>query len=340
MSEGEKLLITEIWGLGDAILMTALLRSLPVGAYQPFVMVKPHVAELLRPSYPDIQTIPCGSGWSAFNSRYNIWKWDWPDILATYRRVRSERFALAVSGRRDPRDHLFMFASRIPIRCGISIRRSGVLLTHTADGGQEPRHRVEDWWVVGERIVDSGFSRRPPWLDRAAYTEEDAVAAVHPPRLVVHLGAGQPIKRWPESFMKEIVGRLRCDFGYNTIIIPDEDGYGSALRPIADAYLERLSIKGLASVLAGADLFIGNDSGPGHVAAALGTPVISIFGSALPVWFRPYGDQTCVVKLEPAPSPPRFDQGGEKERRCLTELEPNAVYPTIAEFAQRLRVEV
>src|SRR5262249_31211738 len=102
------------------------------------------------------------------------------------------------------------------------------------------------------------------------------------PYAVIHPLASQPDKTWPAERFLSVAGQL----GIEPVFIagPDEDlSAFRAYRTIAGAPLSEVK-----NLLANASLFIGNDSGPAHMAAALGIPVIVLFGSSnIDVW-RPW----------------------------------------------------
>jgi ADP-heptose:LPS heptosyltransferase len=73
----------------------------------------------------------------------------------------------------------------------------------------------------------------------------------------------------------------------------------------AVAPVQRLStLVELADVLSTAGTFVGNDSGPGHLAGILGTPTVSIFGPTDPARWRPLGPAVTVIRGEPIASVP------------------------------------
>ncbi|HKX45485.1 MAG TPA: glycosyltransferase family 9 protein, partial [Planctomycetota bacterium] len=78
-------------------------------------------------------------------------------------------------------------------------------------------------------------------------------------------------------------------------------------RPVADGRLANLagllSIGGLHALLERADVFVGNDSGPMHLAAAVGTPTVGLFGPETPVMYAPLGLRTQALYEPPACSP-------------------------------------
>jgi ADP-heptose:LPS heptosyltransferase len=81
----------------------------------------------------------------------------------------------------------------------------------------------------------------------------------------------------------------------------------------------------LLDVLATADRFIGNDSGPGHLAAALGVPTFTIFGPQLPELFAPPHPQAAWIEGAPCPFKPCFDACRFAEPHCLMKIDANSV---------------
>jgi len=113
------------------------------------------------------------------------------------------------------------------------------------------------------------------------------------PYAVIHPLASSPEKTWPAERFLGIARRLAEEWGLETVFIagPGEDL--SAFRPhrgLAGAPLGEVK-----SLLAGASLFIGNDSGPAHMAAALGLPVLVIFGDSDPQVWRPWKTVSEVI---------------------------------------------
>jgi heptosyltransferase-2 len=98
----------------------------------------------------------------------------------------------------------------------------------------------------------------------------------------------------------------------------------------------RCSVDELLSVLRGASLVIGNDSGPVHIAAAMGRPTVAIFGSTSPAWTAPRGRAVEIVRADMECSPCFERECPHGEPRCMMEIEPGHV----CEKACRLLGEV
>ena len=98
----------------------------------------------------------------------------------------------------------------------------------------------------------------------------------------------------------------------------------------------RCSVDELLSVLRGASLVVGNDSGPVHIASAMGRPTVAIFGSTNPDWTEPRGRAVEIVRTNIECSPCFERECPHGEPRCMVEIEPDLVF----EKACRLLGEV
>ncbi len=154
-------------------------------------------------------------------------------------------------------------------------------------------------------IVDHLLSPLRPWglpasdrvphiaLRPGDYGYVDALAAA--PEVVIHLGSGAPAKCWPVANFHALASALQKR-GWHTALL-----YGPVERErqltIGDLpTLHPPDLRSLAGLLAKAALFIGNDSGPGHIAAAVGTPTLTLFGPTDPRLWAPCGKRSQVLQ--------------------------------------------
>jgi len=102
--------------------------------------------------------------------------------------------------------------------------------------------------------------------------------------LAIHPAASCPSKIWPNERFADVAARLIERYGFKVLVIAGPKDLALAESVIKHMHKPAINLAGktsvsqLASVLKRCNLFISNDSGPVHIAAALGTPVISIFG--------------------------------------------------------------
>lgn len=142
--------------------------------------------------------------------------------------------------------------------------------------------------------------------------------------------AGKEANRWPaENF-----GRLAARLPLPTVIIG-----GKSDIPVAEAVVRhaegraislagRTTLKELIPVIGGASYFVTNDTGPMHIAAALGVPVFAIFGPANPVRTGPYGTDHTIIREE-LPCSPCYAWKPCDNWRCMEAITVDRVLATI-----------
>jgi ADP-heptose:LPS heptosyltransferase/GT2 family glycosyltransferase len=159
------------------------------------------------------------------------------------------------------------------------------------------------------------------------------------PVVAIHPGAGNLTKQWPREHFSALIDLLIEKNDVDILIVggPDEV-------PVADALLKNAlhpnavrSVAGqtrlsdLPSLLLNCDLFIGNDSGPKHIAAAVGIPTVGIHSGVVdPVEWGPIGAHAVALRRDMSCSPCYLENAEDCPRSlaCLRLLEPASVYRT------------
>ncbi len=112
------------------------------------------------------------------------------------------------------------------------------------------------------------------------------------PFVVVHPGASAPARAWPEAHAAAAVRTLAAR-GHRVVVTGGRGERGLTARVAGDSALDlggRLRLPELAGVLASASVVVSGNTGPAHLAAAVGTPVVSLFSPVVPaVRWAPYG---------------------------------------------------
>lgn len=129
----------------------------------------------------------------------------------------------------------------------------------------------------------------------------------------IHAGSGATVfamsKRWPPERYAELIPRLREDFGLTPILLegPEDEGVGALMQRHVDVPVQKLrgSLHEAAAMLAACEIYVGSDSGLAHLAAAVGTPPVALFGPARPDEVCPFGYRHLVVQT-PARCAPCF----------------------------------
>lgn len=274
--------------------------------------------------------------------------------LALIRRLRRERYDLAIDFHGGPRSSLLTWLSGAPHRIGYEVAgRSWMYTTRVPrPRALRPRHSVVSQWDV---LVPLGIAPPDPQIDTAEMPEDaEAAASVHRrleqagigranPVIVVHVSAGNPFRRWPAPAFVELVRRLAANDPKRRIILtsgPSDAGAAAMIAKDARETLaphERASIvecgefnlAELRALIGKASLYIGGDSGPLHIAGTTGVPVVGLYGPTLPVRSQPFrGAQFISAAAEVADLPCRPCNQRRCEPgdfRCLTGISAESV---------------
>ena len=193
---------------------------------------------------------------------------------------------------------LLLRLAGVPTLAAISEDYPGSLL--------DVRHRLDDELHEVERalsLVETLGYRLPPADDGRLAVRRPArgrplVAPYSRPYVVVHPGASVPARAWAPERHRDLVAELARRYPVVVTGSPSErelTSYvaagvsGETARKVEDAG-GRLSFPELAEVLAGAEVVVTGNTGPAHLAAAVRTPVVSLFAPTVPaVWWRPWG---------------------------------------------------
>jgi heptosyltransferase-2 len=152
-----------------------------------------------------------------------------------------------------------------------------------------------------------------------------------------------PAKVWPQDRFVALAGRLREEKNLRTVTVGSgkEKKY---LDNITGGNEDALNLAGrsgvgdMMSILRGADLVVGNDSGPVHVSAALGVPTVSIFGSTSTVWTSPRGPLARVVTSGAECSPCFRKECPDGDTHCLRDIKVDDVFDAAMEIMRESRV--
>ena len=118
-------------------------------------------------------------------------------------------------------------------------------------------------------------------------------------------GSAHDDKRWPAECFAELAGKVSSQFGFSIVAVGTaaEKDIVEQIKNLTNVPITNLAgvtnISELISLLRTAELVVSNDTGPGHIAAALGVPIVMIFGRSNPARVAPYGRNYCVAAVEP-----------------------------------------
>ena len=223
------------------------------------------------------------------------------------RDMRPRRFDLVIEARADLRE-ILMLVRPLRARCKVSyaVGGGGCLLTHVVPY-PGLKHKVE-YHLDLARFLGcpvAGAPRAEIHLTAAEWQRVDALLAER--RLgggfiALHPGSRLPLKKWSPAGWADAGAGLAAATGLPLALLgtaaedADVRRIAGLLRSPAVALAGQLGLRELAGVLARARLLLCHDSGPMHIAAAMRTPVVALFGPSKSAETAPYGTAHRVVE--------------------------------------------
>ncbi|MDP3790626.1 MAG: lipopolysaccharide heptosyltransferase II [Candidatus Omnitrophota bacterium] len=301
----KKILIVRTDKIGDLVLSTPVIKAVRDAYPDSYIaaVVRPYAHEVIKgnPYLNEVITYEKSKKGMSILS-------DLKFILG----LRKKKFDLAFILHPKNRTHIIMFLAGIPKRIGYD-KKLGILLTkriphlkeyglkheidYTLDivryAGIEPKEKTLHVTADGaaEKKVDDIFAK-------SGISKDNMVIAVHP-------GASCLSKKWKVERFAKVADSLAEKYNAKIVIIA-----GSVDKKLGDRTAElmisgnvnlsgKTTVSDVVSVLKRSNLFISNDSGPVHIACAVGTPTISIFGrndrGLSPQRWRPIGKKDIAL---------------------------------------------
>jgi heptosyltransferase-1 len=222
--------------------------------------------------------------------------------------VRGARYGLAVDLQGAMRSALLARFSRARVVYGAAEpRESPASLWYTRKVIARGRHVVEQNLSVAQAVFERELASRPPDIScdfpRDPQAEERIVHRLAELGIgnfaVLNPGAGWGAKRWPAERYGEVARKL-AEQGVQSILNygPGEEELVRAAEVASGGTAKAMTctISELIALTRRARLFIGGDTGPLHLAAALQVPVVAIFGPTDPARNGPYGARSIVLR--------------------------------------------
>jgi len=313
--------------LGDVVLTTPLLSAL-AAHHGPVDVVTTPVAAPLLETHPAVrQVIPYDKRGSDRG---------WAGVRRLARRLRTERYERAYLPHRSLRTATLAMLARIPSRIGFS---GGWSFLYTAAGPKPSVGHESDRLLA---LADEASGAYPPHLRATAADEQAATAIIDGAFIALAPGSIWGSKRWP--YYPELAARLAADVAVVVVGGQDDVELGDAIvaairpsgRPAVNA-CGRLTLRESAALIGRASALVTNDSAPLHLAAAMGTPIVGLFGPTVTEFgFGPLraGDVALGMDgLECRPcsphGPPACPLG---HHRCMRDLTVEAVMTAIEDL--------
>lgn len=328
----EKLLIRAVNWVGDAVMTTPALAVIRENFPQAEIVLlaNPLVSQLFMP-HPAVDRV------ITFD-RHGVHK-GLAGRLRLASQLRKQAFDAAIILPNSFESALIPWLAGIPIRLGKSSDGRGFMLTERfrPDPLKPAAHEVEYYLELLRSFGISGQTRAPqlmvtPEESREAglrlaehgITVDDFVVGINPG------AAFGSAKRWfPERFA-EVAGRLTAAWNAKIAIFggPGETDIAAGIeRHLAGPCCNlagKTNLRELMALIRRCNFFISNDSGPMHIAAALGVPLVAIFGSTDHATTSPYTDKAVIVRKEIECAPCKLREC-PTDHRCMTAVSADDV---------------
>jgi len=312
MSESFKnILIIKPSSLGDIVLalpaLSALRKSFPDARIS--WLIRPEFAPLLK-NHPHLTDI------ILFDRKFLGKAWYHPgafsSLVSLIRRLRHSKFDAVIDLQGLFRTASLAWLSGCKKRLGMANARelARIFYTHKVAQDRDCIHLVDYYLKIirtaGVSDVDVQFvlPQDPPAADSISRLLTSH--SIKPDNYAVFVpGSARSDKCWPIERFAALADKISSQFHLSIVATgtASETGAVENLQTTANVPIVNLagqtSLSQLIALLRTARLVVSNDTGPGHIAAALGAPLVLIFGPTNPARVAPYGRGRCVVAIEP-----------------------------------------
>jgi predicted lipopolysaccharide heptosyltransferase III len=267
--------------------------------------------------------------------------------------LRRRRFDLAIDLTDGDRAAILSRLTGAAIRAGFNREAlwRGRLYTHVVPLRQEPLPIVRQQLMMLETLGIPSVRSTPvlhvrPEDDLAAadalltigVSEGEGFVALHP-------GVRWPWNSWPAERFAGLIDYVQGKLGVKVVLLGGERDCGTAeailsrVESGARSLIGRLGILAVASVLRRAALFVGHDSGPMHIAAAMGTRVVALFGSSDPRVWAPVGEGHVTIHkgIDCRPCLPHGCRRGDEN--CMRRIDVDEVIQVVERMLDRSLAE-
>jgi lipopolysaccharide heptosyltransferase II len=331
-----KILILKPSSLGDVIQSLPVLRLLKLHFRDAeiFWWIDAALAPLLEGD-PDLAGVV----------RFERKRWakppHWPEMFRSLRWLRAQNFDLVIDLQCLLRSGAFAWLARGKFLVGLDEIREGACGFYDLAVPRKSFHRhAVDWYLSVLPPLGVPVHKNFQWLP-----ERPEIAAAIKSKwpvensrwIALQPGARWLNKRWPVEYFSQLVHRLAEKFPDTRFAIIGDQGDQPLGEIISRAEPSRcLNLCGRTSLpemvewLRGCDLLVTNDTGPMHAAAALGKPLVALFGPTEPRRTGPYGQLENVLRIDLPCSPcMKSDCHFEKPEECLRSIPPARVFERV-----------
>lgn len=334
--EYKNILIIKMSALGD------VMHALPCGAALRELYPKAKISWLVHPQFgtfvPQPPIVDEVLYWDkkAFSKKNLGGKLK--EILAMRRLLQSKDFDLVIDLQGLFKSAVVAWLTGCSERIGYNDMREGSGLISRAIHGKNDKGHVVQQYLDVIRYLGSGVEEptfpMPALVEEKAQIEQllakELAGFAKEKRAVLVPGAGWVTKEWPEEYYIEL-GKELAAKGYGLILAGGPAEVEKAQRikagltglPVVDL-VSKTNLKELAALMGSVGLCIGGDTGPVHIAAAMGCRIIALFGASSGHRAGPYGKQVRIISTSEECAP-CFKRKCPKNKNCMARIQVEQV---------------
>lgn len=325
----QRILLIRLSSLGDIVLTTPAIRAVRAHFPDAYIamLVGKQSADVLRenPHLDEIITFDRSA-----KSK------DTGEMLRTVRVLRERKFTLAIDLQRKFRTALLMYFSGAPARVG-----KGALCTVRVLE-QENKHATAHYFdllhAAGIPAVDQRLELFLAESERTDASQRFDAAGIPQTGLKVGIfpGAGWKLREWMPDRFAAIADRLVQHFNAEVLIFggqKEADLVHAVVKLMgarAVPFAGNLQVRELAACIEKCDLFLTNDTGPMHIATAVDTPTVSLFGPGNHIRFQPLGGLHQTIRHDVPCSPCKQFTDKCKDNICMKNITVDEVWQSIS----------
>lgn len=324
-----KILLIRLSSLGDIVLTTPAIRAVRANLPNAHIamLVAKQSADALREN-PNLDEIITFDRFAKDKDTGEMWR--------IVRLLRERKFTLAIDLQRKFRTEMLMYLSGAPERVG----KGWLCTTRVLEQGNKhvTAHYFDLLHAVGIPAEDPKLELFLAESERRDAVQRLKTAGVVDTRLKVGLfpGAGWKLREWMPERFAAIGDRLVQHFDADVLIFGGQKE-SELVHTVANLMQRRvipfagnLQIRQLAACIEQCNLFVTNDTGPMHIATAVGTPTISLFGPGNHIRFQPLGALHETIRHAVPCSPCKQFTDKCKDNICMKGIGVDEVWDSIS----------
>ncbi len=269
------------------------------------------------------------------------------EVRIFLRKLRGEGYTIALDFQGNFKSGLLTYLSNTRTRVGFSkgyCKEFNFIFSNLQiTPHQDKMHRIDKYLSLLQALGIKAYYQRPVFVipDTDRIYIDEFIRTNHldqKPLAIIHPGTSLfgKYKRWPPNYYAHLADRLIQELDYSVVFTWGAPEYKlieeilSFMHYQAAIACNTSSIKQLIALLQRANLFIGGDTGPTHIASGIGIPTIAIFGPKDPVVYAPYDENSTVVKKDIPCSP--CEKRSCDHVTCINSVAPEDVFRAVCKL--------